>query len=239
MKGNRKNPLDADKVFPTRLRSLMAERRLPRHKLAEVLGVSRQAVSNYTDGSSTPSWESIVTIAKTFGVTTDFLLGMSDYRTVETQGITLSDVGLSEKVAKNLAEADVYCPGAIKGLNLLLERPDALDIFSSLERIASVSSDAVQQIERRENSLDSVFFAPKYDKDAMQITLDIDSYLSFAITEVCNLFRHWSVIQTGADRPQELLNQAFQRGQQLIKEGAITTPPEEEDENGLDTEKND
>lgn len=240
MKGNQKqkDPLDAFKVFPTRLRSIMAEKRVSRQELASTLGISRQAVSNYADGSSTPSWEGIVTIARTLGVTSDFLLGLSDYRTVETQGITFSDVGLSEAVAKNLAEADVYYPGAIMGINLLLEQRDALEIFSSLERIASVSSDAVHQIESGDKNLNSVFFGPKYDKDAMQITLDIDSYLSFAITEVCNLFRHWSVIQTGADRPQELLNQAFQRGQQLIKEGAITTPPEEEDENGIDTKEN-
>lgn len=237
MKGNRKNPLDANKPFPTRLRSLLAEQRMTHQNLADILGVSRQAVSNYADGSSSPSWESIVTIAQTLGVTSDYLLGLSDYRIVKTQGITLSDVGLTEKVAESLADADLYYPGAIKGLNLLLEHPDALEIFASLEYIASVSSDAVHQIESGDNSLDAVFFGPKFDKDAMQITLDVDSYLSFAISEVCNLFRLLATIQTGADWPQKILNQAFQRGQQKLMEGTITTPLEE-DENGIHTKEN-
>ena len=43
-------------------------------ELAELLGVTRQAVSKWELGSSTPELESVVELAKLFGVTTDYLL---------------------------------------------------------------------------------------------------------------------------------------------------------------------
>lgn len=43
-------------------------------ELADLLGVSRQAVSKWELGTSTPDLESVVELAKLFGVTTDYLL---------------------------------------------------------------------------------------------------------------------------------------------------------------------
>lgn len=43
-------------------------------ELAELLGVTRQAVSKWELGSSTPELDSVVELAKLFGVTTDYLL---------------------------------------------------------------------------------------------------------------------------------------------------------------------
>ena len=47
---------------------------LSQETLAEKLGVTRQAVSKWESGSSVPELETVVALAKTFGVTTDYLL---------------------------------------------------------------------------------------------------------------------------------------------------------------------
>ena len=51
---------------------------LSQEELAERLGVSRQAVSKWELGSSLPELETVVLLAKTFGVTTDYLLSEDD-----------------------------------------------------------------------------------------------------------------------------------------------------------------
>ena len=47
---------------------------LSQEELAERIGVTRQAVSKWEQGISTPELDSLVALAKIFGVTTDYLL---------------------------------------------------------------------------------------------------------------------------------------------------------------------
>ena len=47
---------------------------LSQEALAEQLGVTRQAVSKWELGTSAPELETVVSLARTFGVTTDYLL---------------------------------------------------------------------------------------------------------------------------------------------------------------------
>ncbi len=46
--------------------------------LAKRLGVAKQTVSNWENDNIQPSIEMLVRVAKTFGVTTDFLLGLDN-----------------------------------------------------------------------------------------------------------------------------------------------------------------
>jgi len=47
---------------------------LSQEALAEKIGVTRQAVSKWESGTSVPELETVVTLSRTFGVTTDYLL---------------------------------------------------------------------------------------------------------------------------------------------------------------------
>lgn len=51
---------------------------LSQEELAARIGVTRQAVSKWEQGISTPELESMVALAKIFGVTTDYLLSEED-----------------------------------------------------------------------------------------------------------------------------------------------------------------
>lgn len=65
-------------IFPTRLRDLMSrEPKTSQLTLAEYLGITRQAVSNYMTGQSSPDWKTLAKIATFFQVSADYLLGLS------------------------------------------------------------------------------------------------------------------------------------------------------------------
>lgn len=71
--------------FPARLRALFDENNLKQDDLTNVLGVSsRQSVTGYLDGSTAPTAEKITAIAQRFGVSSDWLLGLSDVRSPES-----------------------------------------------------------------------------------------------------------------------------------------------------------
>ena len=66
-------------IFATRLRELMeTPPKTSQETLAAAIGVTRQAVSNYKTGQSSPDWETVAKIARFFKVSSDFLLGLSD-----------------------------------------------------------------------------------------------------------------------------------------------------------------
>lgn len=58
---------------------------LSQETLAERLGVSRQAVSKWETGESVPELSKLVLLAKTFGVTTDWLLSEEDEEPCDEQ----------------------------------------------------------------------------------------------------------------------------------------------------------
>lgn len=63
-------------IIGKRLKELRLENKMSQHKLGELLGVSKVSISGYETGSRTPSVEVLCEIARLFGVSTDFLLGM-------------------------------------------------------------------------------------------------------------------------------------------------------------------
>lgn len=62
-----------------RLRNLRKHRSLTQKEIAAFLGVDRTTYVKYERGDSEPGYETIVKLADFFGVSTDFLLGRSDY----------------------------------------------------------------------------------------------------------------------------------------------------------------
>ncbi|WP_237738175.1 helix-turn-helix domain-containing protein [Caldicellulosiruptor sp. F32] len=71
-------------MFGKRLKELREERGLTQAELAKELGISVQNLSYYENGRE-PKYELLIKIADYFGVTVDYLIGRSEYRTVEEQ----------------------------------------------------------------------------------------------------------------------------------------------------------
>lgn len=70
-----------DKPFAKNLCDLMMENKENQKFLAEKLGVKQQTISYYRNGQSLPDVENLIKIAKHYGVTTDYLLGLTTHRT--------------------------------------------------------------------------------------------------------------------------------------------------------------
>ncbi len=99
----RKTVSDDFAVFPQRLSALMMRRKLTQQKLADALGVKRQTVSLYISGQSMPDAEQLRNIALFFGVSADWLLGLSEF---ETQDQRRHANDLADKIIE-LLEAEV------------------------------------------------------------------------------------------------------------------------------------
>ncbi len=61
-----------------RLRELRIERNLTQKQIAESLGISIRAYSHYEIGDREPSIEMLRQLCILFGVTADYLIGLSD-----------------------------------------------------------------------------------------------------------------------------------------------------------------
>lgn len=57
-------------------------------ELARRLGVAKQTVSNWENDNIQPSIEMLIRVAKFFHVSTDYLLGLEDMRTLTVEGLS-------------------------------------------------------------------------------------------------------------------------------------------------------
>lgn len=90
-------------IFATRLRALIEENNISKQTLSEQIGTSRQAISQYCDGSTIPNADKLTEIAKYFNVSLDYLSGLTDSRTTDTNVRSICDyTGLNEKAVKEL-----------------------------------------------------------------------------------------------------------------------------------------
>lgn len=66
------------KKFMERLKDLRSEKNLSQMQLAKETGLSAGAIGFWETGKRVPNALAIITLAKYFGVTTDYLLGVTD-----------------------------------------------------------------------------------------------------------------------------------------------------------------
>ncbi len=65
-------------VFIERLKNLRIERNLSQLQMAKQSGISRSAIQMWESGKREPGARAIIALSKFFGVTADYLLGLSD-----------------------------------------------------------------------------------------------------------------------------------------------------------------
>lgn len=130
-----------NKAFPTVMRQLM--KKTTQADLAEYLSKTRQSITYYCDGSSSPDWETLVKIADFFNVSTDYLLGRTDEPS--RQPCAADDLGLTAEAiayirhysnparSKDMEEL-VKPDDCLKGLSMLIESGRLLGLSGEIKR---------------------------------------------------------------------------------------------------------
>ena len=66
-------------MFSSRLCELRKSRGITQQALADVIEVSQQTVAQWEKGTREPNLEKLIVLAKLFGVTVDYLVGVENY----------------------------------------------------------------------------------------------------------------------------------------------------------------
>ncbi len=74
--------------FGENLKRLRKGQNLTQKELGAKVGLSKAVVSKYENGLGFPSFDVLVQLARYFGVTTDYLLGVARGKTVDVSGLT-------------------------------------------------------------------------------------------------------------------------------------------------------
>ena len=74
--------------FGTILKKLRLSKSLTQQELGSKVGLSKAVVSKYENGLGFPTFDVLIKIAKYFGVTTDFLLGVERDKVLDISGLT-------------------------------------------------------------------------------------------------------------------------------------------------------
>ena len=95
-----------------RIRELLQENKVTQIELSKATGTSRQAISQYADGTIIPNCDKLKAIANYFDVSTDYLLGLvnSKARNISYYEISKA-LGISDKAIDNIKRYGYTLPG--------------------------------------------------------------------------------------------------------------------------------
>lgn len=86
------------------IKKLRLLRSLSQVELAKALNVSKQCVSNWENDNILPSIEMLVKIADYFDVSTDYLLGLDDKKSISVDGLSDKSIEIIKLLINDLKE---------------------------------------------------------------------------------------------------------------------------------------
>lgn len=88
-----------------KLKQLRTEKHLRQDQVACLINVERSSISLWENDLRQPTYTALVKLATLYGVTTDYLLGCSNDRTVDVSGLTAVEAAMiSDLVASMTAK---------------------------------------------------------------------------------------------------------------------------------------
>jgi len=117
-------------VLAERLRWLRQEDGISQEELGSKIGVTRQSISDYENGKKNPRWDLVVELAKHYGVSLDYLLGITDSKSKSQVVQEVSnEIGLSDNainILRKRKKDKIY----IHALSFLIENKNTLDMIT-------------------------------------------------------------------------------------------------------------
>ena len=80
--------------FSTRLKELRQNMNLRQEQVAKLIGVNKSAISTYENDTRQPSFEILVRLANLYRVSTDYLLGQTNSRSLDLSGLSEEEATL-------------------------------------------------------------------------------------------------------------------------------------------------
>ena len=105
-------------ILVKNLKSLRNERGWSQEKVGQMVHKSRQAINGYENGVE-PPLSTVIALADVFGVSVDYLLGRSDFRSVDNEYIS-RETGLSDDSIQQLKAWKAWGGSLNDFLNILL-----------------------------------------------------------------------------------------------------------------------
>ena len=85
-----------------RIRELRIKRGLTQVKLASILGVSKSVIRSYENGVHLPPYDILVRLSNIFGVSCDYLIGVSESNYISTEGLTEAQIQAIKNIVEEL-----------------------------------------------------------------------------------------------------------------------------------------
>lgn len=119
--------------FAERFRQLRKVRHMTQAECGSLFGVGQQAVGKWEQGTGSPDYDALITIADHFNVTTDYLLGRTDIPNIYAHQVetadgkksefwdTQKDLSAAEKERMNRIAASAAVPNSMEELVSMIE----------------------------------------------------------------------------------------------------------------------
>ena len=78
--------------FGNRIKTLRQKNSFTQSQLAERLGVTKSVISAYETGLRMPSYDILISLARIFKVSTDYLLGVERKEEIDLSGLTEAEI---------------------------------------------------------------------------------------------------------------------------------------------------
>ncbi len=87
-----------------KLKSLRIDKKMTQKQVADRIGLAISAVSSYESGSRYPSYDVLLKLARIFHVSTDYLLGITETRTIDATGLNDDEINMISQLVDMLRE---------------------------------------------------------------------------------------------------------------------------------------
>lgn len=88
------------------LKQLRKSHGMTQAELGSRIGLSKAVVSKYENSMGYPTFDVLIRIADYFGVTTDYLLGVANGKTVDVSGLTDSQIETIHRIISEFHKAN-------------------------------------------------------------------------------------------------------------------------------------
>lgn len=85
-----------------KLKALRIENKLTQKQVADRIGLAISAISSYESGSRYPTYETLIKLSRMYHVSTDYLLGITDTRNIDVNGLQYDDIEIISQLVDRL-----------------------------------------------------------------------------------------------------------------------------------------